>query len=144
MAFRGHYEHSLDSKDRLTVPAKFRKALSDGVVLVAGLEPCVWVFPAKGYESFSEQFIGTSSPLTKRGRVLRRHFHGESFDDKLDSNGRVHLPKRLVEEAELAGTCVVIGMEDYFEVWNETRWQAAEAEVKETVTDVAEGHGEES
>ena len=144
MAFRGHYEHSLDSKDRLTVPAKFRKALSDGVVLVAGLEPCVWVFPAKGYESFSEQFIGTSSPLTKRGRVLRRHFHGESFDDKLDSNGRVHLPKRLVEEAELAGTCVVIGMEDYFEVWNEKRWQAAEAEVKETVTDVAEGHGEES
>jgi MraZ protein len=144
LAFRGHYEHSLDSKDRLTVPAKFRDALSGGVVLVAGLEPCVWVFPASGYESFSEQFIGTASPLTKRGRVLRRHFHGESFDEKVDSNGRVHLPKRLVEEAGLEGTCVVIGMEDYFEVWNTKRWQEAEAEVRETVTDVAESHGEES
>jgi len=71
-------------------------------------------------------------------------FHGDSFDDKLDSNGRVHLPKRLVESAGLEGTCVVIGMEDYFEVWNTDRWLQAEAEVKETVTDVAEGHGEES
>ena len=144
MAFRGHYEHSLDSKDRLTVPAKFRDALNEGVVLVAGLEPCVWVFPATGYDGFTEQFIGTINPLTKRGRVLRRHFHGESFDEKLDSNGRVRIPKRLVEEAGLEGACVVIGMEDYFEVWNEKRWQEAEAEVRETVTDVAENHGEES
>jgi MraZ protein len=144
LAFRGHYEHSLDSKDRLTVPAKFRDALNEGVVLVAGLEPCVWIFPTTAYEGFSEQFIGSTSPLTKRGRVLRRHFHGESFDEKLDSNGRVHMPKRLVEEASLEGTCIVIGMEDYFEVWNTKRWQEAEAEVRETVTDVAENHGEES
>ena len=109
-----------------------------------GSNPASWVFPAKGYESFSEQFIGTSSPLTKRGRVLRRHFHGEL----VRRQARFQRPRAPAQaprrRGRLEGTCVVIGMEDYFEVWNEKRWQAAEAEVKETVTDVAEGHGEES
>jgi MraZ protein len=50
MAFRGQYEHSLDSKDRLTIPARFRAALSEGIVLVAGLDPCVELYTPQGYE----------------------------------------------------------------------------------------------
>ena len=138
MAFRGHYEHSLDSKDRLTIPARFRAALSDGVVLVSGLEPCVWVFPTGGYEGFSESIIGSTSPLSSRGRTLRRHFHGNAFEEKLDSAGRVRLPKHLVERAGLGGTCVVIGMDNYFEVWDPERWTKVDAEVSETVGDAAE------
>jgi MraZ protein len=138
LAFRGHYEHSLDTKDRLTVPSKFRSALRSGVVLAAGLDACVWVFPTGAYDGFSEQFIGSTSPLSSRGRVLRRHFHGNSFDDKLDSAGRIRLPKHLVEYAGLGGTCVVIGMDDYFEVWDPKRWAKAEAEMRETVVDAAE------
>ncbi len=142
MAFRGQYEHSLDSKDRLTVPAKFRAALSDGAVLVAGLEPCVWVFPPGGYESFSEQFIGSISPLSSKGRTLRRHFHGNAFEEKLDSAGRVRLPKLLTEEAGLKGNCVVVGMDDYFEVWDPQRWKKVSTEVRDTVAEAAENQAD--
>jgi transcriptional regulator MraZ len=138
LAFRGHYEHSLDSKDRLTVPSKFRAALSDGVVLAAGLDPCVWVFPTGGYEGFSERFIGSTSPLSARGRTLRRHFHGNSYDEKLDSAGRIRMPKHLVEHAKLGDNCVVIGMDDYFEVWDPKRWTKVESKVSETVGAAAE------
>jgi len=138
LAFRGQYEHSLDSKDRLTVPAKFRAALSDGVVLVAGLDPCVWVFPTGGYEGFSEKFIGSTSPLSSRGRTLRRHFQGKAYDEKLDSAGRIRMPKPLAEHAALKGDAVVIGMDDYFEVWDAKRWKKVDAEVAETVGAAAE------
>ena len=57
MSFLGQYEHNLDSKDRLTVPSRFRAALADGVVLAKGLEPSVWVFAPAGYERFTQQFL---------------------------------------------------------------------------------------
>jgi MraZ protein len=142
LAFRGHYEHSLDSKDRLTVPSKFRAALSDGVVLVAGIDPCVWVFPTGGYEGFTDQFIGPINPLSQRGRTMRRHFHGKAFEEKLDSAGRVRLPKHLVEHGELSGSCVVIGMSDYFEVWDAEAWKKVDADVAATVGEAAENLAE--
>ena len=88
MAFRGLYEHSLDSKDRLTVPSRFRAALSDGVVLSKGFDPCVWVHTTAEFEQLSDRFLAPHSPFGKDARSLRRRFHGGSFDDKLDSAGR--------------------------------------------------------
>ena len=102
MAFRGHYEHSLDSKDRLTVPARFRAALADGVVLSAGLDPCVEIYPTAGFAHFEEQVLGELNPLSRAGRMMRRRFHGRSHDESLDSAGRVRLPKHLVGYADLA------------------------------------------
>ena len=60
LAFRGQHEHSLDAKDRLTIPAKLRSQLADGVVLFAGLDPCVEVWPAAEFEAFTEQALGSS------------------------------------------------------------------------------------
>ena len=123
------------------MPSKFRKQLDEGVVLVEGLDPCVWAFPAKGYDGFSAQFIGTTSPLTEKGRILRRHFHGKSFDEKLDSAHRLRMPKPLVEHAGLEGPSVIVGMEDYFEIWHPDRWSKADAKVHETVVETAESMG---
>ena len=58
MAFRGHYEHSLDSKDRITVPARFRAELAGGAVLSAGLDPCIEVYPVAEYTKFEEHVLG--------------------------------------------------------------------------------------
>ena len=71
MAFRGHYEHSLDSKDRLTVPARFRAALADGAVLSAGLDPCIEVYPTAEYTKFEEHVLGELNPLSRKGRIYR-------------------------------------------------------------------------
>ena len=66
MAFRGLYEHSLDSKDRLTVPSRFRAALSDGVVLSKGFDPCVWVHTTAEFEQLSDRFLSPHSPFGTR------------------------------------------------------------------------------
>lgn len=138
MAFRGHYEHSLDSKDRLTVPARFRAALAGGVVLSAGLDPCVVAFPPESFDRFSESFLAPLNPLGAQGRKLHRFFHGNSFEDRLDSAGRVRIPKHLLDHAGLGGACVVVGIADHFEVWDAGRWAEQEAEMAATVAEAAE------
>jgi MraZ protein len=140
LSFLGEYEHNLDAKDRLTVPSKFRAALADGVVLAKGLEPSVWVFAPGGYKRFSEQFLGTTNPLGKQGRMMRRHFHGGAYDDKLDSAGRIRLPKKLIEHAGLGeGPCTIVGNDDWFEIWDSDDWRKYEKGMEAEVSDVAEG-----
>ena len=139
MAFRGHYEHSLDSKDRLTVPARFRGALADGVVLSAGLDPCVEVYPTAEYAKFEEHVLGELNPLSRHGRMMRRRFHGRSHDETLDGTGRIRIPKHLMEHAGLdEGPCVVIGVADHLEIWNTAAWNEHDTEIDETATEIAE------
>jgi transcriptional regulator MraZ len=142
LAFRGRYEHSLDSKDRLTVPARFRSALADGVVLSKGLDPCVDVFSVEGFDQFSERFLAGHSPLSTRGRQIRRRFHGSAFDEKVDSAGRVRLARPLIEHAGLEGACVVVGTLDHLEIWNAETYVRHEAELDAAAVEIAEGLAE--
>jgi MraZ protein len=138
LAFRGQYEHSLDSKDRLTVPARFRAALADGVVLAAGLDPCVEVYGVEDYGRFEQQFLSTLNPLSGKGRRLKRRFHASSHDEELDSAGRIRIPRHLIDHAGLAGACVVVGVADHLEVWNAGRWAEHYAEIDATAEAMAE------
>ena len=139
MSFRGQFEHSLDAKDRLTVPSKFRAALADGVVLLKGLHPSVWVFSPDGYERFTERFLAELSPLGSRGRDMHLYFGANSFDEKLDSAGRIHLPKKLIEHAGLSeGPAVVVGAEDRFEIWSPDGWEKQDKRMDSEIVDIAE------
>lgn len=139
MAFRGIYEHSLDSKDRLTIPARFRSALADGVVLSKGFDPCVWLQTTADFERLSERFLSPHSPFGRDARRLRRRFHGGSFDEELDSAGRLRIPRPLIEHAGLNGPCVVIGAGEYLEVWDAAAWAEQEEELDREAPDLAEG-----
>jgi MraZ protein len=139
LAFRGLYEHSLDSKDRLTVPARFRAALSDGVVLSKGFDPCVWLHTTAEFEGLSDRFLAPHSPFGTDARRLRRRFHGGSFDEKLDSAGRVRIPRPLLEHAGLGSDCVVVGAGEYLEIWDAKAWAAQEAELDDEAPRIAEG-----
>jgi MraZ protein len=142
LAFRGLYEHSLDSKDRLTVPARFRSALADGVVLSKGLDPCVDLYTPEAFDSVSDTYLAPHSPFSSDARKMRRRFHGGSFDEKLDSAGRVRLPKPLIEHAGLAGGCVIVGAGDNLEIWNAESWAAHEAELDAAAVEIAESLAE--
>ena len=137
MAFRGHFDYSLDAKKRLNVPPKFRASFSGGVVLAKALEPCVAIWTPDGFEQWTESFLSRLGPLSPERRKLTRFFAGSSFDAELDSAGRVRIPKHLVEHAGLEGACVVIGMADHFEVWNAHRWEEQEAESSARVSEAA-------
>ncbi|UJA19854.1 division/cell wall cluster transcriptional repressor MraZ [Thermoleophilia bacterium SCSIO 60948] len=138
MAFRGENEHNLDSKDRLTIPSRHRDQLAEGVVLMKALDPCVSVFPAAAFDAFTKRSLGEINPLGRTGRMMTRRLNAGSFDDSLDSAGRVRIPQGLIEHAGLSGACTVIGVDDHLEIWDPERWAAEQAEIDAAADGLAE------
>jgi MraZ protein len=142
LAFRGLHEHSLDAKDRLTIPSKLRAQLAEGVVIAASLDRCVEIHPASGFESYAAELKSKLNPLGKDARLLRRRINYRAQDEQIDTAGRVKIPKLLLEHGALEGTCVIVGADTHLEVWNPERW-AEEVAVMDVETDaIAEGLGE--
>jgi MraZ protein len=138
LAFRGQHEHSLDAKDRLTIPSRLRAQLADGAVLVAGLDPCIEIWPRDGFNVFAQTVLAGLNPLSRNARMLRRRFHANAEDEKLDAAGRLRVAKHLIAHGELAGTCVVVGADDHLEVWNPDRWAKHAEEIDAQASAVAE------
>ena len=109
------------------------------VVLSKGFDPCVWVHTTAEFEQLSDRFLSPHSPFGHDARQLRRRFHGGSFDEKLDSAGRIRVPKPLIEHAGLDGNCVVIGAGEYLEIWNAEAWAKQEEELDAAAPEIAEG-----
>src|ERR671933_1610733 len=88
MAFRGTFDYSRDAKNRLTIPAKFRASLADGVVLAKGIERCVQVWTPKAYDAYVQSALAGLNPLSEPARKLGRFFAANSLDTELDAAGR--------------------------------------------------------
>lgn len=123
MAFRGHFEHSLDVKNRLSIPARFRAAFSSGTVLAKDFEPCVAVYTSEAHETIVERALGALNPMGQDYRKLSRYFQGNSFDTEIDAAGRVTLPAPLLDHTGIQKEVVVVGVGDHLEVWAKERWQ---------------------
>ena len=123
MAFNGTYEHTLDAKNRLTVPSKYRAALAGTVFLVRGVDPCIELYPAATYSAMAEAALARVNPLSPQGRELRRVLHTSSHDLQLDSAGRVMLPPRLMEHAGIQRDVVIAGAGECLELWDRSAWE---------------------
>ncbi len=141
MAFRGHYDYSLDSKNRLNVPPKFRAAFSDGVVLVEALEPCVALYTLEAFETFTTRVLAGRNPLSPEYRKLTRRFVGRSFDTEIDAAGRVTLNQSLIDYASIEKEVVVVGNLDHLEAWSREAWIAEQEGLNADVERIAEGLG---
>jgi MraZ protein len=139
VAFRGQYEHSLDSKDRLTVPARFREDLTDRPVVVKGPDNCLWLMPEKSFDTLSDQYIESHSPFGRDARKLRRLFNSGASECEVDSAGRIRIPKHLLESAGLQASCTVIGAGTYVEIWETAAWQTENEKLQAEFGDIAEG-----
>src|SRR5213082_895236 len=116
--FRGTFDHTLDAKNRLTVPARYRAALADGVVLAmpVDLKPCVGVWRPEEYESYTRRALAELPPLSPRLTELERFFYGSSHDAELDAAGRIMVPGFLGQHAGLAKEVVIVGVGDRLEL----------------------------
>lgn len=139
MTFRGLHEHSLDAKDRITVPAQYRAALAEGVVLRMGIEPCVEIWPAGGAQKMEGETLSNLNPMSREARRLQRRFFSHSDSSELDSAGRVRLSSQLVEHAGLSGRCVIIGMGTWLEIWRPEEWLAEDEENARLTPELTEG-----
>ncbi|HEX3509565.1 MAG TPA: division/cell wall cluster transcriptional repressor MraZ [Solirubrobacteraceae bacterium] len=122
--FRGTFDHTLDAKNRLTVPARYRAALSEGVVLAMPVDqrPCVQVWRPEEYGLYTTGALAELRPLSSRRSELERFFYGGSHDADLDAAGRIMLPGYLREHAALAKDVVVVGAGDRLELWDRRTW----------------------
>ncbi len=122
--FRGAFDHTLDAKNRLTVPARYRATLSEGVVLAmpVDLKPCVGVWRPQDYESYTQRALAELPPLSPRRTELERFFYGGSQDADLDAAGRIMVPGFLAERAGLEREVVVVGAGDRLELWDRGGW----------------------
>jgi MraZ protein len=141
LAFRGHFDYSLDAKNRLNVPPKFRAAFSGGVVLAKALEPCVAIWTPEGFESFTESFLSNLNPVSTERRKLTRFFAGSSFDAELDAAGRVTLNPALLSHAGIDKEVVVVGVLNHLQVWDRAKWQQDQDALNAEVVEIAESLG---
>ena len=93
--FLGEYEHTIDDKNRLTLPARFRDALAGGVVLTRGLDECLDVYPRSDWDALVEARLAPLDPFSKEARDLKRFFFSAASDAELDKQGRVLVPPAL-------------------------------------------------
>jgi MraZ protein len=141
LAFRGHYEHSLDSKNRLSIPARFRAAFSAGVVLAKDPETCVAVWAPHTHEAIIERALGGLNPMGSEYRKLSRFYQGNSFELDLDATGRVTLPPPLLAHASIEKEVVVVGVGDHLEVWGRDRWEREQSSLDKEIGEVTERLG---
>src|SRR3954447_20591333 len=141
MAFRGTFDHTLDAKNRLTIPAKFRAALSEGVVLAKGIERRVQVWPPSAFDGYVSGALANMSPLSDAARKLNRFFAANSLDTELDGAGRVMVPPFLLEHGGLKKDVVVTGASDCLEVWDRGAWAEYNAALSAELPDIAAGFG---
>jgi MraZ protein len=137
LKFRGHFEHSLDAKNRLSIPARFRASFANGVVLAKDPEPCVAVWTPQAHEEIIERALGGLNPMGSEYRKLARFHQGNSFEVELDSAGRVTLPPSLLGHAGVGKEVVVVGVGDHLEVWSRQSWldgqRALDSEIGEVI-----------
>jgi MraZ protein len=141
LAFRGHFEHSLDAKNRLAIPARFRAAFSSGAVLAKDPETCVAVWTPEAHESIIERALGDLNPMGAQYRKLSRFYQGNSFEIDLDASGRVTLPPPLLADASIEKEVVVVGVGDHLEIWGRERWQQEQQALDAEIGEVTESLG---
>ncbi len=121
--FFGTHTPRLDDKGRLTLPARFREALGEGLVMTKGQDRCLYVFPRADFARVTERLAG-ASVTDKRTRDFLRVFYSGASDEVPDRQGRVTIPPALRQYADLTRDCVVIGANARIEVWDPAAWDA--------------------
>jgi MraZ protein len=141
MAFRGHYEHSLDAKHRLSIPSKFRDAFAEGLVLSKDTDACITVSSPDAHETRVRGALAGQNPLGSQYKRIQRYFQGNSFEMELDSAGRVILPAPLLAHAGIEKEVIVAGVDDHLELWSSEGWTEQQSLLDSVMGEVTDSLG---
>lgn len=135
--FMGEYQHTLDAKGRLIIPAKFRDELGTGSVMTRGLDNCLFLFPAEEWEILEGKL--KTLPLTKSdARQFVRFLFSGATECELDKQGRINVPQNLREYAQIEKDAVVIGVSSRVEIWSKEKWESYVNQAEESFENIAE------
>jgi len=142
----GEYIHTIDEKNRMSLPVKFRKEMGRKVIITPGLGNCLFIFTNKEWMKVSKKLSSSESDLSflkADQRSFNRYMFGRAAEVEVDSIGRILIPEYLKERINLKNSAAVIGVEDRVEVWNERAWSAQKEVVEKQAEQLAEKLGNE-
>ncbi|RKX77403.1 MAG: cell division/cell wall cluster transcriptional repressor MraZ [Spirochaetes bacterium] len=129
----GEFKNSLDEKGRILIPSRLRSAITGNVmVLTRGVDRCLWLFPPEEWKHISGNLMGSTSMFNARARLIQRRIIAPAIEVEIDRAGRINIPPTLREYARLNKDCVILGIENRIELWDEGEyknyWETSEAE----------------
>ena len=124
----GEYEHSLDAKGRLIMPAKLREDIGEKFIITKGLDGCLFAFLFYEWQNF-EQKLRTLPISNKDARAFSRFFFAGAIDCEIDKQGRFLISSNLREFAELEKEVVIVGMDSRIEIWSKEKWQHTDEDI---------------
>ncbi|MTI81416.1 MAG: division/cell wall cluster transcriptional repressor MraZ [Firmicutes bacterium] len=135
--FMGEYSHTVDTKGRLIIPARFREGLGDSFVVTKGLDNCLFVYPQQEWAALEQKL--KSLPFTRAdARAFVRFFFSGASECELDKQGRILIPANLREYAQLSKEVMVLGVSSRVEIWSRERWDEYNTSAEENFEEIAE------
>jgi len=131
----GQYEHTIDAKKRLALPAKFRGELGDKVIVTKGVESCLVVYTEKEWETMSSK-LGNLPISQTEARSFARIMLAGAMEVVLDKLGRILVPDYLKNYAGLKKNVVICGLSNRLEIWDSEKWQAYTKQAEKGVEDI--------
>ncbi|MBI1377546.1 MAG: division/cell wall cluster transcriptional repressor MraZ [Frankiales bacterium] len=133
--FLGTHTPRLDEKNRVILPAKFRDALADGLVITKGQDRCLVVWTAEGFAEYAAT-LRAGSQTNERTRAYTRVLFASASDETPDRQGRITIPQPLREYAGLTRDCVVVGADTRIEIWDAATWESYLAGTEQSFVDL--------
>ena len=133
----GEHHHNIDDKGRLVIPNEYRVELGNRFVITRGIEKCLYVYSLTEWEKLVAKL--NTLPFTKKdARTFMRSFFSGATVCEFDKSGRINITSPLVSYADLQKECVVIGVNDRLEIWNESLFNEFMNDNSEKLEDIAE------
>lgn len=140
----GEYIHTIDAKNRISMPVKFRKEMGKKVIITPGLDSCLFIFTIKEWAKVSKRLSDSGSDLSflkADQRSFNRYMFGRAAEVEIDSIGRILIPDFLKDRIGLKNSAAIIGVEDRVEIWNDKVWSQNQEVVEKHAADLAEKLG---
>lgn len=133
----GEFNHNIDEKGRLIIPAKLRDDLGENFVICNGLEGCLFVYSQEEWSKFVTE-LEALPRMSKDARIYKRYFFGSASEGTFDKQGRVVIPPPLRKTANLEKDVVLVGVQDHVEIWDKARWDEQSIVSEEDLDAIAE------
>jgi len=140
----GEYIHTIDEKNRVSMPSKFRKELGKKIIITPGLDQCLFIFTMKEWTKVSKRLSDSDSDLSflkADKRSFNRFMFGRAAEVEIDSIGRILIPDFLKERIKAVGRVAIVGIQDRIEIWNEKTWESYKEVAEKQADELAEKLG---
>jgi MraZ protein len=135
--FIGEYQHNIDTKGRLIIPSKFRDKLGETFIVTRGLDQCLFGYSLAEWSVIEDKL--RTLPLTKKdARAFTRFFFSGAMECEMDKMGRINITPSLRQYAKLEKECVIVGVTNRIEIWDQSTWNTYMNESEESFGDLAE------